>query len=58
VRGLVVEVNSLVETATIAQDLAREIAQCCVDHCDPLPLVFRRPISSKLIELVIPVELP
>jgi len=55
VPGLVAEGRSIVETAEIAQGLARKIAESCLDHGDPLP-----PASSKLadggtIDLVIPV---
>jgi hypothetical protein len=58
VPGLVVEASTLIEIASLAQDLALEIARCCLDHSDPLPPVFRQPITSKMIELLVPVELP
>lgn len=58
VPGLVAEGCSLTETAAIAQELAREIAQCCLDHGDPLPPAFRRLENAKSFKLVVPVELP
>jgi predicted RNase H-like HicB family nuclease len=37
VPGLVAEGRSLTEVVEIAQDLARKIAESCVEHGDPLP---------------------
>jgi hypothetical protein len=37
VSGLVVEARSLVELAEIARDVARKIAEPCIEHGDPLP---------------------
>ena len=37
VPGLVAEGRSLVEVAEIARDVARKIAESCVEHGDPLP---------------------
>ena len=40
VLGLVAEGRSVVEAAEIAQGLARKIAESCLEHGDPLPLVL------------------
>jgi len=37
VPGLVAEGRTIVETVQIAQDLARKIAESCIDHGDPIP---------------------
>lgn len=37
VPGLVAEGSTLAETVEIAQDVARVIAECCIEHGDPLP---------------------
>ncbi len=37
VPGLVAEGRSITETVEIAQGLARNIAESCIEHGDPLP---------------------
>jgi antitoxin HicB len=37
VPGLVAEGRSITEAVAIAQDLARRIAESCIEHGDPLP---------------------
>jgi antitoxin HicB len=37
VRGLVAEGRTVEEVTEIAHELARDIAECCRDHGDPLP---------------------
>ena len=37
VPGLVAEGRSIVEATEIAQRIARQIAESCIDHGDPLP---------------------
>jgi predicted RNase H-like HicB family nuclease len=41
VPGLVAEGRSVAEAVEIAQGLAREIVESCLEHGDPLPRVFR-----------------
>lgn len=45
VPGLVAQGRSLTETVEIAQELARKIAESCIEHRDPIPpaLSFARP---------------
>jgi antitoxin HicB len=40
VPGLVAEGRSLVEVAEIARDVALKIAESCLEHGDPLPVVW------------------
>jgi antitoxin HicB len=56
VPGLVAEGRSVTEAAAIAQDLARKIAESCIEHGDPLPPALR-PLSgpAKPLQLVVPV---
>lgn len=37
VPGLVAEGRTVSETVEIARDVARVIAECCLEHGDPLP---------------------
>jgi len=55
VPGLVAEGRSIVETAEIAQGLARKIAESCLEHGDPLPPALSKLASGGMIDLVIPV---
>lgn len=55
VPGLVVEGRSLVEVAEIARDVARKIAESCIEHGDPLPPALTSFDDSKPFELTIPV---
>ena len=59
VPGLVAEGRSLAETVEIARDVARIIAECCIEHGDPLPPALANlsgaPIS---VDLLVPVSVP
>lgn len=55
VPGLVAEGRSLVEVAEIARDVARKIAESCVDHGDPLPPALTEHDAGQPIDLTIPV---
>ncbi len=55
VPGLVAEGRSIVETAEIAQGLARKIAESCLEHGDRLPPALSKLASGGMIDLVIPV---
>lgn len=55
VPGLVVEGRSLVEVAEIARDVARKIAESCIEHGDPLPPALTSFDDSKPFEFTIPV---
>jgi antitoxin HicB len=55
VPGLIAEGRSLVEVAEIAQDVARKIAESCLEHGDELPPALRQLDESKPIELTIPI---
>lgn len=57
VPGLVVEGRSLVEITEIARDVARKIAESCVEHGDPLPPALKDAPIHKPIHLTIPVGL-
>jgi hypothetical protein len=50
VAGLVVEARSLVELAEIARDVARKIAESCIEHGDPLPPALANLDHSKPFE--------
>jgi len=49
VPGLVAQGRTIEETVEIARDVARKIAESCIEHGDPLPEVFRRPTPQKII---------
>ena len=57
VPGLVVEGRTLVEVAEIARDVARKIAESCLDHGDPVPpaLAGYAEDHAECIDLMIPV---
>jgi antitoxin HicB len=55
VPGLVVEGRSLVEVTEIARDVARKIAESCLEHGDPLPAALSRAFPNQPIDLTIPV---
>jgi len=57
VPGLVAEGRTIAETCEIAQDLARKIAECCIEHGDPLPEALVGVVDSDApIECVVPVS--
>ena len=57
VPGLVAQGRTLVETAEIARDVARKIAESCMAHGDPLPPALAPVQSSNSIDLTIPIGL-
>ena len=57
VPGLVAEGRSLVEVTEIARDVARKIAESCIEHGDPLPPALQDVPIHKPINLTIPVGL-
>lgn len=59
VPGLIAEGRTVRETVEIAQDIARKIAESCIEHGDPLPPALKQ-FTGKLEqeELLVPVSLP
>lgn len=57
VPGLVAEGRTLVEVTEIARDVARRIAESCLEHGDPLPPALERyaDAAPDAIDLLIPV---
>ena len=55
VPGLVAEGRSIVETAEIAQGLARKIVESCLDHGDPIPPALSSLVNGGSVDLLIPV---
>ncbi len=55
VPGLVAEGRSMVEVMEIARDVARKIAESCLEHGDPLPPALRGE-SLRILDLTIPVS--
>ena len=55
VPGLVAEGRSVKETVEIAQDVARKIAESCLEHGDPLPTALAGGNSPTAIDLLVPV---
>lgn len=53
VPGLVAQGRTVVETAEIARDVARKIAECCIEHGDPLPPALQ-PAATHPTNLTIP----
>ncbi|MCK9460405.1 MAG: type II toxin-antitoxin system HicB family antitoxin [Proteobacteria bacterium] len=58
VPGLVAQGRTLGETIDIAKDVARKIAESCLEHGDPLPLVFQSATKSKSLSFSVPVAVP
>lgn len=59
VPGLIAEGRTLRETGEIAQDVARKIAESCVEHGDPLPPALSGITEGRAsYELFVPVSLP
>jgi antitoxin HicB len=59
VPGLVAEGRTIRETVEIAQDVARKIAESCIEHGDPLPAALSANAPKiKHEELLVPVSLP
>ena len=57
VPGLVAQGRTVAEAAEIAQDVARRIAEVCVENGQPLPPAFRRRGASTP-DLRVPVAIP
>lgn len=55
VPGLVAEGRSVVEAVEIAQKLARQIAEVCIEYGDPLPAAFQQTLGDRPTDLTIPV---
>ena len=55
VPGLVAEGRTLVEVAEIAQKLARQIVEVCIEYGDPIPPIFQDNAGLRPTELTIPV---
>lgn len=59
VPGLIAEGRTVREAVEIAQDVARKIAESCLEHGDPLPPALKVITGEKIHEeLVIPVSVP
>ncbi len=57
VDGLVAQGRTLAETVEIARDVARRIAESCIEHGDPLPKAFQRHVK-KATSIDIAVAIP
>jgi len=57
VPGLVAQGRTVVETTEIARDVARKIAESCLEHGDPLPPAFTNSTTKQPIDLTIPLGL-
>jgi predicted RNase H-like HicB family nuclease len=55
VPGLVAEGRTASETIEIARDVARKIADSCVEHGDPLPPALAKKSKQDAMDFVIPV---
>lgn len=49
---------SITETVAIAQDIARKIAESCIEHGDPLPDAFKDHPHNLAFDIQIPVGMP
>jgi predicted RNase H-like HicB family nuclease len=58
VPGLVAQGRTVAETVEIARDVARRIAESCLDHGDPLPAVFRKDADPGPLSFSVPVAVP
>lgn len=56
VPGLMAEGRSVVEVAEIARDVARKIAESCIDHGDPLPPALQQHVGGGPLDITIPAE--
>jgi predicted RNase H-like HicB family nuclease len=55
VPGLVAEGRSITEVTEIARDVARKIAESCLEHGDPIPPALAG-TAPKAVDLTIPVS--
>lgn len=59
VPGLVAQGRTITETLELARDVARKIAESCLEHGDPLPEVFqKRSDRGPLVVVDTPVAVP
>ena len=59
VPGLVAEGRSITEATEIAQGLARQIAESCIEHGDPLPRALVSLGEKHVgVDLLVPVSVP
>lgn len=56
VPGLVAEGRSVVEATEIAQRLARQLVESCMDHGDPIPPALTKLAAGGAIDLLVPVS--
>ena len=56
VPGLVAQGRTIAEASEIARDVARKIAESCLEHGDPLPEALRKRRMPKSINLEIDPE--
>ena len=54
--GLLAQGRSVAETFEIAQDVARKLAESCIEHGDPLPATLRTASPSE-VDIRIPITL-
>ena len=57
VPGLVAQGRTVVETTEIARDVARKIAESCLEHGDPLPPALANATTNQPMDLTIPLGL-
>ena len=57
VPGLVAEGRTVAEALEIAQDVARKIAEACLEHGDPLPPKLKQAATPRAVARI-PVSLP
>lgn len=57
VPGLVAQGRTVAEAAEIARDVARKIAESCIEHGDPLPPALAQGTANQPIDLTIPLGL-
>jgi antitoxin HicB len=59
VPGLVAEGSTITETVEIAQSVARVIADCCLEHGDPLPAALVDMADDpSIVDRLVPVSFP
>lgn len=58
VPGLVAQGSTLGETLDIARDVARRIAESCIEHGDELPVIFRQSYTPGPMAFAVPVAVP
>lgn len=56
VPGLIAEGRTVAESIEIARDVARKIADSCIEHGDPLPPALAGHVKPNPLDFVIPVS--